>query len=345
MKNKSKKIIIVIALTLVIWVWAYQASEKSLSVTAILDISRAIDESLLVTFDEEIRKEFEVEIAGPASKINDFKDKLAKGQEKLEFLFNAENESMDEPGTHKLDLLKFLKNSEKIASLELTVKSCGIETVDITVEKLVEQELTVECRDKNNFPLQHETIDPPSVKMFVHKDWVGDVMLKAYLVLNPQDADKARKSAIELTPYVKLLNGVVQRYADDPVKVKLLSTETPLENQKLTGSDLRIGYVFSNQARGEYDVELTNKKDLIRTTLFNATKEAIDAYKLQKYQILIFIRENDINQDDVNQGYILRDVVYNFPQKYVAKNEIYRSSNPQMATFKLVPISGTTVTD
>ena len=136
-KSKTKKIVIVFALTLLIWVWAYQESEQSLPDTsATINISQAIDPSLLVTFDGKLlEKEFEMKVAGPAKEIDELKIALSEGREKLNFDFNAKVELMDSPGDYQLKLLKFLNGSEKITSLGLTVDSCSIKTIDVTVEK------------------------------------------------------------------------------------------------------------------------------------------------------------------------------------------------------------------
>ena len=328
--SKIIKSVIVVALTLLIWVWAYQASERlSNSILATINISRAIDPGLLVTFGEQFEQEFEVTLRGSASKIGDFEEKLNEG-EKLEFVFNAETENMDSPGKHSLDLPTFLENSEKMKSLRLTVKSCSIETIGVTVEKLVEKPLTVECRDENDIPLPHETITPPRVDMFVPKNWDGD-MLKAYVMLNQQAKAEARKSAIQRKPYVELHGE--RFYADDSVDIKLPPTETRRTDQILPGADIRIGYVFSAQTQGRYEVKLSNLQEIIERAKFSVTKEAISAYKDQQYQMLIEIHDDDINKDSVS-----REVVYNFPQKFIAINEIELVGTPRRARFKLVPL-------
>jgi hypothetical protein len=334
MKNKIKKGSIVVALTLVIWTWAYQKSEQPLDALGAIKVSRAIDKSLLVTFDGYLLEEFKVTLKGPASEIKDFRDELDKGLEKLEFVFNAENENMDTPGTYSLDVLKFLENSDKIRKRGLTVKSTGIKTIKVIVKQLKEMPMAIQCIDENGSSFLYESITPSLVNMFVHSHWETGVQ-KAYLVLNPQDKVNARKAPIELFPYVELLPGV-RRHADDPVKVKLPSTETPLTDQVLTGSSIAIGYVFSSQTQGKYDVQLTNEQDLIKITQLKATEEAIAAYTAQQYQILIEIKDSDINQELVS-----RDVIYNLPLSYVAKNEISPPGNISTATFKLVLKTGT----
>ena len=238
---------------------------------------------------------------------------------------------MDKPGTYSLNVLKFLEDSDKISKLGLTVQCTGIKTIDVKVKQLEEKSLTVQCIDENNSSLPYESIIPSQVMMFVHPNWEN---AKANLMLHPQDIAKARKSPIQLTPYVELLPGL-QRYGD-PVKVKLLSTETPLTDQVLAGSAIAIGYVFSSQTQGKYDVQLSNEEDLISITQLKATDDAIAAYTAQQYQILIEIKDSDINQELVS-----RDVIYNLPLSYVAKNEISPPVNLPTATFKLVPIIGT----
>jgi hypothetical protein len=316
-----------------IWVWAYLETEQTLEdLPATVNISQAIDPSLLVTFDDQLEKEFVMTVAGPAKKIDELKNALSEGREKLDFDFNAEIEGMDSPKKHTLNLLKFLKGSEKIKSLGLTVKSCSIENIDVTVEKLVEQQLTVECRDENDDPLPHETINPPRVKMFVPKDWIGADMLKAYVKLQRQEKEDARKEPVMLKPYITLVLGE-EKLADESVEVKLKSTETERANKILTGAELAIGYVFSAMTKGKYDVQLIDDSKLRITTNFDATEAAFTAYKEQKYQILI-----EINDDDIAKDTASTEAIYNFPQEYIAKNEIRLVGTPPLVKFTLVAI-------
>jgi len=335
MTTKTKKIVIVVVLTLLIWTWAYQEGEGTHEVTATLKVSRAIDKSLLVTFDGLLEKEFEMTVVGPKKGIDELKIALSEGREKLNFDFNAEIESMDSPGKkNTLVLRKFLKDREKLKSLGLTVKSCSIENIDVTVEKLVEQQLTVKCRDENDIPLQAqvENIDPPRVKMFVPKDWVGADMLKAYVKLQRQEIENARKAPVTLKPYITLVLGE-EKLADKSVQVKLKSTETPLANKTLTGADIKVGYVFSVQTKGKYDVQLIDDSKLRSTTSFDATEAAFTAYKEQEYQVRIEIHDDDIAKDTASTK-----AIYNFPQEYIAKNEIKLVGMPPLVKFKLVAI-------
>jgi hypothetical protein len=332
-KSKTKKIVIVTVLTLLIWVWAYLETEQNLKdLPATIKISQAIDPSLLVTFDGQLEKEFEMTVAGPAKEIDDLKSALSEGREKLNFDFNAEVEGMDSPGKHTLNLLKILQDSEKMKSLGLTVDSCSVKNIDVTVEKLVEKQLTVECRDEYDIPLQYETINPPRVKMFVPKDWVGADMLKAYVKLQGQAKEDARKTPVTLKPYIPLIPGE-EKLADESVEVKLKSTERPRTERTLPGAEIKIGYVFSTKTKGKYDVRLIDDSKLRSTTSFDATEAAFNAYKEQQYQVLIEIRDEDIGKEIAST-----EAIYNFPQEYIAKNEIKLAGTPPLVKFELVEI-------
>ena len=75
----------------------------------------------------------------------------------------------------------------------------------VIVTQLEEKLLTVQCVDKKGLEIRsYESITPSQVMMFVYPNWEG-VRLKANVVLHPQDIVKARKSAIQLIPYVELL--------------------------------------------------------------------------------------------------------------------------------------------
>lgn len=329
MSRIAKKLTIVIILTVLIWAWAYQASDKSIEKPATLTVSRAIDPSLLVTFDGADKIDFRITITGPALQVSDLEKNLAKGAAQLDFVFNAEDEKMISAGTHSLNLLQFLKVSEKMAALGLTVESCSPEKVGVSVEKLIERTLPIQCYNDNGLQVQYEKITPPSVKMFVPENWTGD-LLEAKVQLSSQLIESARKSPISQQPFVELIPGV-QTYANQSVLIKLPSTKSLLDERPLTGSQLAIGYIHS-PLTSKYDVELINEKELTEVTRFKATEAAFNAYKNQTYQILIELKDSDINAE----GEITRPVIYNFPSDFVAKKEIELASQPTPARFRLV---------
>ena len=329
MARRIKKILLVIILTVLIWAWAYQASDKSIDKPAVLTVSRAIDPSLFVTFEGKDKVDFRITITGPALQVSELEKKLAKGEEQLEFVFNAEEEKMVTSGTHSLNLLQFLKTSDKMTALNLAAESCSPAKISVVVEKLVDKTLPVHCYNDNGLPVEHEKITPPTVKMFVPEKWTGD-LLEARVLLTSQSVESARKAPITIQPYVELIPGV-PTYANQSVQIKLPSTQTLLEERSLPGSQLAIGYIHS-PLTSKYDVVLSNEKELTEVTRFKATEAAFNAYKNQTYQMLIELKDSDINAE----GEITRPVIYNFPAEFVAKNQIELASQPTPARFKLV---------
>ena len=334
MVQKIKKLILVVILTILIWSWAYLASDKNIDKPATLNVSHAINPSLLVTFDGKQKIDFRITITGPAIKVSDLEQKLAKGQEQLDFVFNAEELKMTTPGKHSLNLLQFLKGSDKMTALGLSVDSCSPVKVDVVVQQLAEQVLPVHCYNENGIMIEHEKITPPAVKMFVPANWTGD-LLEAKVLLTPQLIENARKETVSQQPYIELIPGT-PTYAQQAVTVKLPSTLTQLQEHSLPGSQLAIGYVNSPKT-SEYKVVLSNEKELTEVTRFKATEAAFNAYRNQTYQMLIELKDSDINAE----GEITRQVIYNFPSAYVAKNEIQLVSQPTPARFKLVKQNAT----
>ena len=170
--------------------------------------------------------------------------------------------------------------------------------------------------------------------MFVPEKWEGTELLEARVQLTPQLEDSARKEAITQQPFIELLPAS-PTYAAQAVKIKLPSTKTLLEERPLTGSELKIGYIHSPQT-SRYEIELINEKELTEVTRFKATEAAFNAYRNQPYQMLIELKDADINATEE----ITRPVIYNFPQNFVAKNEIELVSQPTPARFKLLKPNG-----
>ena len=162
MTPRIRKILLATGFSLLIWAWAYQASDKSIEKPATLTVSRAINPALFVTFGQTQKVDFRITITGPALQVSELEKSLAKGEEQLEFVFNAEEQKMVSPGTHSLNLLQFLKSSNKMTALGLTVESCSPEKIQVIVENLKEQVLPVHCYNENGLLIEHEKITPPA---------------------------------------------------------------------------------------------------------------------------------------------------------------------------------------
>ena len=334
MFDKIKKFAVVIFLTLLIWAWSYLELEQEINESGTLNISPITSPNLFVRFNVETPVRIELKMKGSASRISELRKRLRAGdvdenKETLDFYYNVEKEKKDEPGTHELDLVSFLNKSEKMKKLGLTVESCEIKSsdakaIEVTVEKLVERLVAVRCFDESGAVVEHETIEPARVKMFVRE---GSSEL-AKVTLTRQQMAKARDFPIVETPYIELPTGK-PRFAAVRVKIKLPSMEAPDRILQPT-----IGFILSKSLKGKYDVELLNENELTSVTKFKATDGAWSAYKDKTpYQVLVEVRDGDEAAEEVT-----REVFYKFPLEYVEKGEIKLNEPPRIAKFKLIPI-------
>ncbi|MHC5060651.1 MAG: hypothetical protein ACYTFK_06165 [Planctomycetota bacterium] len=336
-----KKIAVVIFLTLLIWVWAYLALERDFEHSATLYISPTTSPDLLVRFDRQTPVSLDLRLKGSAAKVAELQSKLNADEtdpdkERLDFYYNVETVKQDKLGRHILNVLSFLNRSTKMRDLGITVESCKIDgvevgTIYVTVEKLEEKWLTIQCIDeKNGTILQHETIEPPRVMMFVRQD----SELQAKVALTKQQIEQARKYPIMGKPYIELTPNK-QTFAPIRVQIKLLPVEMSLRDRPLPTT---IGYVFSKNLIGKYDVELLNENELVSRTMFRATDKAWAVYKDTFYQAFIEIRDGDEAADEVT-----REVIYNFPAEFVEKGQIRLNEPRRQARFKLVPVAASPV--
>jgi hypothetical protein len=336
MLDKIKKIAVVVFLTLLIWAWAYLALEEEFTQTATLYISQTSPD-LLVSFDDiDTPVAMKLRLKGSAAKVAELKRKLnAKDtdpdKERLDFYYNAETEKQADPGTHMLELLPFLNKSTKMRGLGITVESCTIEkdevaTIAVTVEKLVKQWLAVQCFDEIGTILEHETIIPARIEMFVRQ---GDSS-GAKVTLTRQQIEQARKFPIVETPYVQLAPAT-QRFAATRVKIKLPPAEVSLQARPLQPT---IGFIFSKNLKDKYSVELLNENELTSVTQFRATDAAWAAYDKTPYQVLVEIRDGDEAAQEVS-----REVAYNFPLEFAEKGEIELNAPRGQAKFRIVPVA------
>jgi len=335
MFDRIKKIAVVVFLTLLIWAWAYLALEEEFTQTATLNISPTTSPDLLVSFDVDTPVSLDLRLKGSTAKVAELKRKLRADdtdpdKERLDFYYDAETEKQAQPGTHTLELLPFLNNSTKMKSLGITVESCKIEgredaAIAVTVEKLAEHWLTIQCFDETGAILEHETIEPARVKMFVRQGYSSE----AKVTLTRQQIEQARKFPIVERPYVELAPGTA-RFAGIRVKIKLPPAEVSLQDRPLQPT---IGFIFSKNLKDKYSIELLNENELTSVTMFRATDKAWAVYKETPYQVLVEVRDGDEAAQEV-----LREVVCNFPLEFVEKGQIRLNEPPRQAKFRLVPV-------
>lgn len=327
-KIKYSKLIVVIFLTILIWVWADLAQDdRHVVYNASVNISRTTNPGIWVSFDGKRSVSIDtIELKGPASKIDEAKRGLDDGSYAFAFTLDAEQEGMVTPGSHSLPVLNFLRESHLIKNLGLTVESCEPSTLTVDVVELAEKSLTVQCIDESGISQTPESIEPSRVEMFVPVDWGRDRLI-ANVKLTEADVTRARTAAIVKTPYIELPDGRI-REAEETVRIKMPPEKDPLSRFTITTGTL--GYCFSPNLQGKYKVDVLNFTQIISSIAIKATSEAKQAYEDMRYQVILEIEDDDKDREESR-----REVVYNFPDKYVSRNEIELDQPSVTAQFKL----------
>jgi len=241
---------------------------------------------------------------------------------------------MTTAGQHILNVLDFVKRSDKIKEFGgLMVEACEPKMIDVNVVELVKTELDIECFDESGALLEVESIAPPKVDIFVP----ADSRLTARVQLTPRDIEQARLSVVVKTPYVVLAEGQT-RQAFAPVKIKM-----PLEADSLSEyliEEAKLGIALSVNLLGEYDVSV-NLNEVVNPFPILATLEAKQAYESQPFQMTLYILDSDARRGPEEEQ--RREVVYNFPEKFVRSDEIKLKppQQPAEARFKLIPLAST----
>jgi hypothetical protein len=269
-------------------------------------------------------------LKGPASRIDDVKRKLNAGWLILEFFLDAQQEGMTNAGDYNLDVLSFLRKSDQIKQLGLTVESCELDRLTVKIVELFKKPLSVQCFDEGRIPLEAESIEPSKVEMFVPDYWGGE-KLTAEVKLGRREIEQARVSAIEKTPFIELAAGQ-RREASTAVKIKMPPAEDVLKNYTITAATL--GFILSANLQGKYEAEITNLNEVISPIAIKATPQAKQTYEGMRYQVILEIDDEDVKSEESR-----REVVYNFPPEFVRRGEIILNQPPVQARFKLVPFS------
>lgn len=332
MKKKIKygKIAIVVIITVLIWVWADLAQDEEYAVTGFVTIAVVqSNPDCWVSFDEKSSASVqEVVVKGPASKIAELERELKDAPEGLEFPWYPEKEIVDR-AEYDLDVLNFLKQSKQIKQRGLTVESCQPETIPVSVEKLVEKSLRVQCVDENKIPIKDATVKPERVDMAVPVDWEGE-RLVATVLLTSLEIDQARSSPVEGIPYIDLAPDQIRK-SPTGVEITLPSEKDPRKAETI--QNVTLGYSFSGVTQGKYKVEVNNLTQVIGAIRVKATPAAKQAYEDQRFQVTL-----EIDDEDINAAEPRRELVYNFPERYARKNEIELDQQPVTARFKLIPL-------
>lgn len=335
-KPKLGKIFIVVFLTILIWVWSDLAQDETLPLPSFLTIrvARSNDPTLWVYFEgpDGIPRTAvtldSVELTGPASRVTDVERMKNKGQLEAELYVAPEQEGLTEPGARPFDVLSFLKDSDEIRQLGLTVESCEPRNLTVQVRKLDEKSLAVQCLDHNGEPIPGASLNPARVTWYVPED----VTYTARIQLSEAEQRQARGAPVQKRPYVDLAPGQ-RREIDTPVTVTLPREEVALAEYPVPAN---VGFIFSLNLQGQYRVELDPQQPELTGVSVRATPAALDAYRLETFKTLLYILDEDRQRED----WIERRVEFNFPQQYVRSGQIEEGeSPPPIVRFRLVPIT------
>lgn len=329
---KPGKIAIVVFITILIWVWADLALDEELPVSNAMISVVMSNPKLLVSFDDESTVAIEeMVLKGPLRKIAEISRRLEEGKG-LEIAFDAANEKMNEPGSYPLPLLPFLQKDKEIKRLGLKVEKCKPETLSVKVVRLVSRPLDVKCVDEDGNPIGGATVEPAQVDMLVPEDW-GPEKLIAEVLLTPREIEHARISPIDERPYIRLAAGQTREAP------KLVEITMPLEPDRLSDCKIKartLSIALSPTLQGKYYVEVTNLADVLLPIVIRATPDAQRAYELQPFALMtLYILDEDKDTMEEQK----REVVYNFPEKFLRSGEIELNQKPAEAKFKLIPVS------
>lgn len=333
MKRKVNygKILAVVFLTVLIWVWADLAKIEEFTVSgATIAVAKSLDPALWVSFKDNRPSATinQIVFKGSASKIADARRRLHDGSLVLEFYLDAQGQAITGFGEHPLDVVSFLKQTDRIKELGLTVVSTQPEKLYVRVFELAKKSLTIVCVDKEQNPVKTKSIEPDKVQMFVPEDWQGQ-RLQVAIELSNAEIQQAKHAGIEKKPYIKLPDGQIRSTATE-VKI----TISPEAEGRLSDEIVKaptLGIALSPTLQGRYKVEVINLNELITPISIKATAAAVQAYASQPFQMTLFVLDEDKNSNDEKK----REVVYNLPEEFVRGDEIQLNQPPAVAKFTL----------
>jgi hypothetical protein len=326
------KILVVVFITVLIWVWADLALDEVFSVSNVSISAKSTNPSLWVSFGDKSSAFIDkMALKGPASRITDVKRKLKDGSLVLEFFLDpGQTETIASPGEYTLPLLTFLRQSDQIKRLGLTVESCEPQTLSVKVVGLVKKPLTIRCVDETQNTIKAAAVEPKQLEMFVPEDWSGEKLI-ANVQLTRREIDQARLSAVEKTPFIELAAGQI-RELKRTVKITMPPEEDLLADYTITTARLRFS--LSPNIQGKYKVVVDNLDEVIRTITIRATADAKRAYEKMPYQVTLEIDDEDAASAEP----LRRNLIYNFPDEYLRKDDIRLNQQPVTARFKLMPL-------
>ena len=332
-KVKVSKIGGVIFLTILIWVWADLALERKLPLHTIpIGIETSNDPTLWVAFDvnDQYRSDLFIEsiiLKGPEATISEV-DKI---QRQIQFSILPEQHSLTESGSHLFPLLEFLQRQVS-KDYGLAVESCEPDVLPVQVERLRESTVPVHCMDKDQIEVVGASVDPPTVVMFVPVLWEEEKRA-AWVTLSDEEIKRASEQAIEKNPFIEIHGH--RREATQFVRI----TTPPEDLQTGIVENPKLGYVISPTISNKYKVVIDdrNVNEAVKAFRVRATPAALQAYKMQRYHVLLTIADGDAHARETRE--ITRVLRYDFPANYAGARQIRLDDNPVSVSFSLVPIA------
>jgi len=323
MLNRIRKLLLVVFITCLIWVWADLSQDKELTGQIVTISASQANPNLWVSLENKPEVQVKVNLKGTARKIGEFSKKI-ESEEELRISFDVDKEGMDSEGTHTLNnLRRFLY--DELKEYGLAVVGSDPEKLDVQVVALSEKSLPVKCVDEQTGAVINNAEISPDMVSIRTPAGVDTTLVR----LSVLERKRARQSPVEKKPFVEV--GGRPRFAEKTVTVKLPLTGEDLQTYTVRGT---VGFIVSANWTGEYKVEWIKAPD-VGTISILADPEAKTAYEAQLFEVLL-----EVKDDDINAGEVTRKVIYNFPADFVRDDKIRLNGDPAEAKFKLVPIKG-----
>ena len=332
-KRTIQKVALVIYLSALIWVWADLSNDLILEgkgVTVLISNDRPKD--IWVGLEGADSVQISVDLKGPSARIDELKRDVAA----LEVYFSP-SELSEMSDNFKYPIKNLVQESPRIRELGLTVEKCKPSSIDITMERLEKKQLKVVCIDENSNRITNVSIDPANIEMYVPSHWSGE-NLTATVVINSDQHTAAMTKSVSLRPWVEI-EADRKVFAEKSVKVHLIAQEANLETFLLNGP--RIGLLMNEQVAKDYRVEIVSRNEALTTIQVQASQEAYQKYKSEKYQMIVSIYPEDVpSGTDLPQD-IERQVDYFFPKLFERQGLIKSVDTgvKPIVTFRLVPIN------
>ena len=308
-------------ITCLIWVWADLSLDKNLTGQRVTITASQANPNLWVSLENKPEVQVEVDLKGPTAKISEFSKKV-ESEEGLRLSFDVDREGMSLEGSYTLNnLRRFLY--DELKEYGLAVVGSNPEKLEVQVVGLSEKSLPVKCVDEQSGAvISNAQISPDTVNIR------APAGVDAALVrLSLSEKKRARQSSVEKKPFVEV--GGRPRYAEKIITVKLPLTGQDLQTYTVRGT---VGFIVSANWTGQYKVEWIKAPDTGSISIL-ATPEAKAAYEAQLFEVLLEIKDADINA-----GEVTRKVIYNFPAEFVHDEKIRLNGDPAEAVFRLVPV-------